>query len=188
MRADARAEIDALLEAVRSASSDAELRQLLAPLVRRASEDALTKLANRARLAQVLSAEVQRALRYGRALSLVVVDLDRFKQLNDSRGHREGDRALQGAAALIRRLCRSTDLPARLGGDEFAVVLPETPPGGAAAFAEKIRGALEAAALPASLGTASLGSDGSDADDLLDAADRRLYRAKTLGGNRVEAA
>src|SRR5262245_19721942 len=132
-------ELVALLRAVRAARSDEELNALLGPLVRRASEDALTGLANRGRFELALASEVERALRYARPLALVLGDLDAFKALNDERGHAAGDAALARVGAVLRGLSRASDLPARIGGDEVALILPETGPDGAHAFARKLQ-------------------------------------------------
>jgi diguanylate cyclase (GGDEF)-like protein len=160
--------------------------------LRRSQHDALTGLANHGHLRCTLDAELQRARRYGRELGLVVLDVDRFKAINDAHGHAVGDEVLMGLARLLRARSRVHDLPARQGGDEFAVLLPETGAFGAAACAEKVRKAVaEAALVPAGLkltisaGVASFPADGDDAESLMTTADARLYSAKRNGRNRV---
>lgn len=163
-------------------------------MLERAQRDALTGLANHGHFWNVLETEVQRASRYGRPLSLVMVDVDHFKAFNDERGHLEGDDALANVARSIAERSRVHDLPARYGGEEFAVLLPETDASGAAAFAEKIRAAVEAlgiespigdGVLTVSVGTSTLPGDEVDASTLVHRADENLYDAKASGRNRV---
>jgi diguanylate cyclase (GGDEF)-like protein len=161
-------------------------------LLEKAQRDSLTGLANYGHFWAVLETEVKRAARYGRTLSLVLIDIDHFKRFNDRHGHLAGDRALARVARTLAERSRAHDLAARYGGEEFAVLLPETGAEGAALFAEKIRGALEAMAidvdaddaLTASVGVATLGAR-PVATDLVEAADARLYQAKDAGRNRV---
>lgn len=163
--------------------------------LQRAQRDALTGLANHGHFWSQLGTEVLRADRYGRGLSLVMIDVDRFKAFNDRFGHRRGDSALVAVAHAISERSRAHDIPARYGGEEFAVVLPETALEGAVTFAEKIRQAVEAAelgeeegsGLTISVGVAELAqADGSPAA-LVELADAELYRAKDAGRNRVSA-
>jgi diguanylate cyclase (GGDEF)-like protein len=158
----------------------------------RAERDPLTGLANRRRLWASLERETARAERYGRAVSVVMLDVDGFKKFNDRLGHLAGDEALARAAQLVRERSRASDLAARYGGDELALVLPETPRAGAIAVAEKIRASIEALRIAGervtvSAGIASAPDDGRSAADLVRAADARLYLAKAAGGNRVAA-
>jgi diguanylate cyclase (GGDEF)-like protein len=162
-----------------------------------ATLDPLTALANRRGLDARLAEEVARARRYSAQLSLIILDLDHFKDVNDRHGHRCGDSVLSLAAMVIRRIVRAADLAARFGGDEFVLLLPNTSKTEAFVVAEKIRVALaqtrmpasggEELALTASLGVASLGGS-DDAETLLKAADAALYRAKSGGRDRVEIA
>jgi diguanylate cyclase (GGDEF)-like protein len=179
-----RDELDALVRSVRAARGDPELRALLAPLLQRARQDALTGLLNRGAFEEALATEVERARRYARVLSLVLCDVDAFKARNDARGHAAGDAALARIGAALRDL-RSSDLAGRIGGDEFAVALPEVDANGAVAFAHNLTRALAADAadpLRLSIGIASLPRDATDTKTLLEVADRRLYDAKARGG------
>lgn len=161
--------------------------------LRRAQTDALTGLANHGQFFTVLESEVARAQRYGRELSLVMLDADHFKHFNDTHGHRAGDGALVGLARAIRDGSRLHDTPARYGGEEFAVVLPETGLEGARLFGEKIRGAVAASTfepappggLTVSVGVATLPGDANGPSELVERADARLYRAKQAGRDRV---
>jgi diguanylate cyclase (GGDEF)-like protein len=160
--------------------------------LRRAELDPLTGLANRGRLFEALEHELTRAERYGRALSLVMFDIDGLKRVNDRFGHLAGDEALVGAGRLVRERSRASDTAARYGGDEFVLVLPETARAGARAVAEKIRASIEALGagpgqVTVSAGVAAAPEDGRAAAQLLAAADARLYAAKAAGGNRVAA-
>ncbi|HEX3553698.1 MAG TPA: diguanylate cyclase [Thermoanaerobaculia bacterium] len=159
--------------------------------------DELTGIANRRHLQQVLDAEWDRARRLGTPVAFILLDLDFFKLLNDTRGHREGDLCLQSVAAhLDKTLGRSGDLVARYGGEELAVLLPDTDLPGARELAERLRGGIERLAIPhaaaplghltASFGVASMVPvAGQRPEILVEAADRALYRAKTEGKNRV---
>jgi len=159
--------------------------------------DDLTGVANRRRFQQVLDEEWERSRRSGQPLAFVLLDLDFFKLLNDTRGHREGDLCLQAVArCLDGAVHRAGDLVARYGGEEFAVLLPNTDPAGALQVAELLREEIEALAIPhhasplgritASFGTAALIPDlGQRPEELIETADLALYRAKTQGRNRV---
>ena len=164
--------------------SQAELEEL-------ASYDALTKTLNRARMQERGSLEILRSERHGHKLSLVVIDLDRFKQVNDTYGHAVGDRVLIGFSEVTRNCLRQIDLFGRWGGDEFLLLLPDTGPVGARKMAERVRAALESFNFPQGLSiTASLGGVGWRVGEsfaaLLERADAVMYRAKQAGGNRVE--
>ncbi len=159
----------------------------------RARCDALTGLPNHGHFWSTLDLEMQRADRYGRTLSLAMIDVDHFKVVNDRLGHLGGDGVLTGLAELLRGRSRGHDLAARYGGEEFAIILPETDAAGAAAFAEKIRQSVEAEAFgPAaagevtvSIGIATYPGDADEPTRLVESADRRLYAAKAAGRNRV---
>jgi diguanylate cyclase (GGDEF)-like protein len=176
-------------------TANGELARMNARLERLANTDALTGVANRRRFMDRLAKEVERANRYGRPLSLLGLDLDHFKRINDTWGHPVGDEVLRRTGAILRDLGRDTDVPARLGGEEFAVLLPETEVGGATALAERIRRRIAAEEIEVegrerfnvtvSVGVASLGGAATDGRALLKAADDALYRAKEMGRDRV---
>ncbi|MCF8479213.1 MAG: GGDEF domain-containing protein [Rhodospirillum sp.] len=168
-------------------------------LVQEAKTDPLTSLLNRRGLLDAYPREVAAARRFGRPLSLLVLDLDHFKRVNDDFGHDVGDLALQFVVGTMKRLIRQDDWPARVGGEEFAVLLPNTDMTKAQGVAEKIRAGIEASPLVLASGrrvplTVSIGiaqadtgsrSVGEDLDTLFIRADRRLYKAKGEGRNRV---
>ncbi|WP_156927224.1 GGDEF domain-containing protein [Azospirillum halopraeferens] len=172
-----------------------DTKRLQEELRRLAVTDPLTGLHNRRHLMEIGAAEADRARRYGQPLSLLIIDLDHFKTINDRYGHAFGDRALRTVAEACRALVRGVDVVARLGGEEFVVVLPQTDAAGAADLAERLRRAIEGVALPvgdggavrltASIGVAALAGVAGGFEDLLLAADRALYRAKGEGRNRV---
>ena len=157
--------------------------------------DQLTGLANRRHFQEVLDAFYHQARRYRRPLSLVILDVDYFKAVNDAGGHRAGDELLKIVAQAIRRACRKADLPGRIGGDEFAVLLPETTAGDAQAVAERISRfvAAEDTTVNAvklnvtlSIGITDLGIEGIDSrEDMVNLADRALYTAKDHGRNCI---
>ena len=169
-----------------------------------ATTDGLTGLLNRRSLDAELAARFAEAKRYGRSLSFVLLDVDHFKKVNDVHGHPAGDAVLRGVAAVVAAQARDTDRAARYGGEEMALLLPETDPKGARAIAERLRAAIANSAHPTesgslqvtvSLGVSSISAAGSaegrgagieTAEQLLEAADKALYRAKQGGRNRVE--
>ena len=149
-------------------------------LERLATTDELTGLPNRRSFAAQLERELARARRYGTPLSLLLLDLDNFKSINDTHGHGAGDRVLVGVARGLESCLRAPDLVARLGGDEFAVLLPQADRRASEAIARRTCAVVAAQELPprttASVGVAT--SEGGEARDLLEEADRALYRAK----------
>lgn len=160
-----------------------------------ASRDRLTGLHNRRFFEQEMERLWQESSASHRPLSLVFIDLDRFKSINDVRGHQAGDRALKAAARLIRAACRRDDLVARYGGEEFVAAFPGMGAGDAAAAAESIRRLVEKRsrelagfAVTASLGVACRRSKDKAWQDLVRRADAAVYRAKAGGRNRVAAA
>ncbi len=163
------------------------------------SRDALTGLYNRWFVVEKIESEMNRALRHGSPMSLLMLDIDHFKRVNDTWGHGAGDQVLQAIGKLLRDSCRVYDVPGRYGGEEFCIVLPETKPGSTTVVAERIRHRLESTALPCGdtsiAVTASIGIAGVDAGEgnellspaaLIERADRALYSAKNRGRNRVE--
>jgi len=165
-------------------------------LDQRASTDPLTGLPNRSVFDARLAGIIGVFDRYSRPFSVVALDVDHFKRVNDTYGHETGDRVLRHVAELIRQTVREVDLPARIGGEEFVVLLPETPLRQAAEAAERLRCVLETRPLvvngsplpvTASLGVAAC-PDTPNPADVLAAADAALYRAKDGGRNRVETA
>lgn len=159
--------------------------------------DGLTGLLNRRSLVEVLGAEFAKCTRYRAPLSLVMVDLDRFKKVNDTFGHPVGNAVLKTVARVIRAELRACDAAARFGGEEFALLLPQTDRAGAIVAAERCRTALEAARVPTSASAVSVTASFGVAtwphpqvarlDDLVSQADQALYRAKSEGRNRVVA-
>lgn len=167
------------------------MRLQVRQISRLALTDPLTGLGNRRALREQLKREVRRAARYNTPLSIVVIDLDGFKAVNDRYGHLRADDLLRRLAQALRRSSRESDFPARLGGDEFVMVLPQTARPEAIRVAERIRAnaedlsLLEGVTMTASVGVATFPRDGIGGQELLDAADRAMYRAKYAGGNRV---
>jgi diguanylate cyclase (GGDEF)-like protein len=155
--------------------------------------DEVTRLYNRRFFSVRLEEEIARARRFGHELSLVFLDLDGFKTINDELGHLAGDETLRGVAEVLLKNSRGIDVISRYGGDEFAALLVETPPSGAGLYAERLRDVLamqsfsHSRQVTASFGTASLGEELRSADDLIRAADRALYTAKRAGKNRIAA-
>src|SRR5262245_17827216 len=192
----------AMLRAVRVLLEPAAVALDNAVLLKRAEAlsvtDDLTHLYNSRYLNQVLRRETKRASRSGRPLSLLFIDLDGFKAVNDTYGHLYGSRALVEAAAVIRSSARETDMVARFGGDEFALVLPDTGGEGAFAVGERIRDRIAEyrfltgdgldVHLTASVGVATLPDVAASADELVDAADKAMYQVKERGKNGIVAA
>jgi diguanylate cyclase (GGDEF)-like protein len=161
---------------------------------RQAVTDELTGLANHGRFQELLGAEVEQVRRYHYPVSLIMLDVDDFKAVNDTYGHQQGDLVLRQVARAVSETSRDADSPARYGGEEMAVILPHTDLEGAYAIAERLRTAIEdlrvrrldgdgVLRISASLGVAS-GSDG-DKHALIAAADAALYQAKRDGKNRT---
>jgi diguanylate cyclase (GGDEF)-like protein len=142
---------------------------------------------------------MNRSLRHGSPVTVLMMDIDHFKLVNDTWGHAVGDQVLKAIGQVLRDSCRVYDVPGRYGGEEFCVVLPETPMGNSPAVAERIRTRVESSAVAiddlsihvtASIGIAGIEAGAADAvqtaNALIDRADRALYVAKHRGRNRVE--
>jgi diguanylate cyclase (GGDEF)-like protein len=163
--------------------------------------DPLTGLGNRRRLAEELHLEIERAVRFGRSLGMLALDLDHFKTINDRYGHRTGDAVLVEVAARIRAAVREVDLAFRQGGEEFVILLPETDIAGSLTAAQRVwaavrdsafpvsgQGAQETMSVTVSIGVAVFPRHARTAVDLLDAADQALYAAKAAGRDTVVVA
>jgi diguanylate cyclase (GGDEF)-like protein len=176
-----------------------ERSRLLKKIHEMAVRDDLTSLYNRRELHRFLDYEVLNSRRYNHSFSIMMMDIDHFKYINDRFGHRLGDEILQQVGQVLLASTRGCDLQARYGGDEFIVVLPETPARQACICAERIRKAVESLQTQAklesgltekldltiSIGVAEYPYDANTADSLIDTADQALYQAKHQGCNRV---
>ena len=153
--------------------------------------DRLTGLPNRLKLDETFEHEIERAIRYPHALSIIIFDIDHFKQVNDTHGHQVGDAVLVAMSGLVRSHIRNIDMLGRWGGEEFLIICPETGMEGARKLAENLRAAIAACDFPtvgqktASFGVTEMGV-GDGEDDMVRRADDALYRAKEGGRNRVE--
>ena len=170
--------------------------ELVEQLHSAATTDELTGLFNRRALEERLGAEISRSLRHQLHTSVLLVDLDRFKVVNDTMGHAAGDRLLMEVGKVLRRECRALDVVGRLGGDEFLVILPMTKPSEARVFVARVQASLrdlektnpEFGACTLSMGIAESPDHGTTVSSVLAAADNALYRAKRGGRNTVEVA
>jgi diguanylate cyclase (GGDEF)-like protein len=190
----------AVLDVVRR--SDARYRDLeerFRALSELSARDALTGLYNRRYMIEKIESEMNRSLRHGSPVAVLMMDIDHFKRVNDTWGHAVGDQVLKSVGQVLRDSCRVYDIPGRYGGEEFCVVLPETSLGHSPAVAERIRTRVAAAMVPvgatavnvtASIGIAAIDDETADAiltaSALIDRADQALYAAKNRGRNRVE--
>lgn len=154
--------------------------------------DTLTGLYNRRRMYQIAEQELSRIQRNGGSLGLVLIDLDHFKQINDTYGHPAGDAVLKAFAALLNREIREIDIAVRMGGEEFAVIMPASDTASAHALAERIRKAVATLSLPHQIRlTASFGASATQGpedsfEQLFSRTDKLLYKAKSAGRNRTE--
>ena len=164
---------------------------LLEQVQRLAATDGLTKIANRRTFENTLERELARAARSAEPVSLVMVDIDHFKALNDQHGHQAGDEVLRNVAAALSCECRDFDTAARYGGEEFAVILPGCSEGEAFEIADRLRASVGlspgAVAVTASAGVATFPTHAADLDSLIRAADEALYESKRDGRNRTTA-
>jgi diguanylate cyclase (GGDEF)-like protein len=191
---------EALIGTVKDITSrvmaDRTLKNLLAEKERLSITDELTSLRNRRYVLQFLEPELARAKRYNTHLSLVMLDLDQFKQINDSYGHLLGDESLRVVSGILKREVRESDVVARYGGDEFMLVLPQTNLQQALVLAERVRSQIaerslktpddEILSLTVSLGVSTVKIASDTMTDLIRRADHGLLRAKKLGRDRVE--
>jgi diguanylate cyclase (GGDEF)-like protein len=160
--------------------------------------DPLTGLWNRRHMAETLEREVARALRFGHPISLIILDVDDFKKINDRQGHLQGDIVLEHVADVVREAIRSIDVAARYGGDELALILLETDREGATVLAERLREQVRDTEVPRrddgtmsvtlSVGVATIPDSAGDLESLVDSADRALLRAKRAGKNQIRTA
>lgn len=167
-------------------------------LERETATDALTGVFNRRYLERRLTEEVASARRYGLPFSILLLDVDHFKEINDEHGHQAGDHVLITLGEVVADELRESDILARYGGEEFLVIAPQTALLGAADIAERVRKRIEShdfklpgkpggIRVTASIGVASLGEGVDNREKLIHAADENLYRAKQAGRNRVSA-
>ena len=188
-------EIELLTTFASLAAQAIEKARLYAQVQEQARTDALTGLNNRGEFQRQLKEEVERSHRYNRSFSLLMLDIDHFKTVNDSYGHQAGDEVLRVLAARLREQTRPVDHAARYGGEEFVVILPETTNEGALALAERLRTAVAGTAVPVteartisvtiSIGVATFPADAGSETALIAAADAALYAAKEGGRNRI---
>ncbi len=166
------------------------VQALVSQLSDLARVDQLTGIPNRRGFDEVLRQESKRAARSGRAFSLILIDIDHFKLVNDRHGHPAGDRVLEHVARLLQAGTREVDFLARIGGEEFAILAPDTPIDQAEISAERLRGAIARTPAPGGVElTASFGVAADvDGESATEAADRALYLAKDRGRNRTELA
>lgn len=167
----------------------------LTKLANSATRDGLTGLFDKTTFGHILNEETSRSLRYERPMTLVVADIDHFKNLNDTHGHADGDIVLTEVAQIIQDQCRTTDIPARVGGEEFAIVLAEVPQEAGVIFAERLRQAIEKHfqktpyAVTMSLGVAGIvPSETETPDAIFRRGDAALYESKSGGRNKVSIA
>ncbi len=190
-------EIQSLIDALKGKNEELELKNIL--LAEQASYDGLTQLYNHRHFQETLATEVARSLRHGRTFSLIFMDVDLFKNFNDTQGHLKGDGVLRTIGEILKSLLRKADMAARYGGDEFVLLLPETDKEAARGVAEMVRKTIEShpfhgrevqpgGKVTVSVGVASFPEDGTDPIALVQMADKALYDSKDSGKNVVKVA
>jgi diguanylate cyclase (GGDEF)-like protein len=183
-----------IVDATETCMYQTKLDEALAVIAEQSIRDPMTGVYNRRKLEQEIASEIVRAVRYKRPLSMLMLDIDHFKRVNDTLGHLAGDEVIRHVAKLAATSLRKSDLVGRYGGEEFGILLPEVAGDGALIVAERIRSSV--AASPASfdgrsvpvtisLGAAQLRMDGSSTSNLVAEADEALYASKKSGRNRV---
>jgi histidinol-phosphatase (PHP family) len=190
---------DEIVQLVGSARDVTDQKRLHEELRILSETDALTGVPNRRKISEELDRELSRAQRYGHPMTVLLLDVDKFKTINDELGHDVGDTALRGIARTLASLMRPSDRVGRWGGEEFLILLPETDRTGGRAAAERVRVGIETAdvvrdvTITVSIGVAAIGPQRADnpravshtAEGLVATADEELYRAKHAGRNRV---
>jgi diguanylate cyclase (GGDEF)-like protein len=183
-----------ILDATETCMYQTQLQEALASIAEQSVRDALTGLYNRRKLDEQLGTELARAVRHGRPLSLLMLDIDHFKRVNDQFGHIAGDGVIRHVAHLAASGLRMSDFIGRYGGEEFVAILPEATVDGAVVVAERIRSTVEGSAatvgdlripVTVSVGVTQLGTASPTAAGLLGEADEALYQSKNGGRNRV---
>ncbi len=159
--------------------------------------DGLTNVYNQREFLKRLESAIKRARRYDRNLSLIMMDVDHFKEINDTLGHRAGDAVLKTVGEYLRAVLRSSDEPGRYGGDEFAIIVPETTPENVMLLATRVKQGISNLSvaldsgnnikITVSIGVAHFSKDGSSVEELISSADRALYKSKMLGRNQVSS-
>ncbi|MEW6571146.1 MAG: sensor domain-containing diguanylate cyclase [Nitrospirota bacterium] len=192
-----REDLDLLLKLVDQMAIAIERTSLYQKMTELAITDDLTKLFNTRYLNRTIEVEIQRSSRYNTSLSLIFMDIDHFKNINDQYGHLIGSKLLVEVGQLLLKSLRTVDIVARYGGDEFVIVLPQTPPGAAAQIAERIRKSMEqytflkkaglSLKLTASFGVASYPESAKSKEDIIRLADEAMYKVKYQTRNAVYA-
>lgn len=171
-----------------------EIQALQGQLSEQANRDPLTGLYNRRYLGSTMVRELARCRREGRPLSLMLIDIDHFKRINDAHGHQAGDEVLRSVALCLSERSRAADVVCRYGGEEFLLLLPDMPQAAALELANRYRMSLETTPIPfgelriqatLSIGIAAYPDHGQSPEDLIECADQAMYQAKTAGRNRV---
>ena len=181
----------------RSTESMRFIQEMSRNLYELATMDHLTQVTNRRHFYKLASHAFEHAKRHDRSISIMMLDVDHFKRINDTHGHQAGDVALRGIARLCGEALRTTDIIGRFGGEEFIILIPEMAPDGVVRIAERLRRCIEGAPIEAegaeirltvSIGAAHLEAGDRDLDAIIGRADKALYEAKNAGRNRVVAA